>query len=74
MLSVDCGDQVAQWLSRYIFQKETGARLVFLAYPEVFPRLIQVEPRGPWMHKPDGVNLSYIQYLMTIKNRNFLDG
>ena len=63
-MTFDCGDQVAAWLSKYIFQKDNGVRMIYLAYPQVFPCAIEVEPRGPWMHKPDGVitTVNYISY------------
>lgn len=52
----DCGDQAAQWLSQYIFQKDSGARLVHLPYTRVSPRTMKTKPCFPWMRKTDGVN------------------
>lgn len=54
--ATDCGDQVAMWLSQYIFQKDSGARLVHSPYTEVSPRLIKTKAALPWMRKSDGVN------------------
>ena len=51
----DCGDEVALWLSQYIFQKDSGARLAQLPYPEVSPRVVKSKPGHPWMKTTDGV-------------------
>ncbi|KAI9561759.1 hypothetical protein GHT06_012720 [Daphnia sinensis] len=50
----DCGDQAAQWLSQYILQKDSGARLVHLPYPRVSPRPLKTKSCLPWMRKTDG--------------------
>lgn len=51
----DCGDQVSQWLSQYIFQQDTGARLAHLPYPEISPRVVKSKLGHPWMKPKDGV-------------------
>lgn len=55
VVALDCGDQAAVWLSQYIFQKDTGARLVHLGYTPVSPRVVKSKPGHPWMEETDGV-------------------
>ncbi|XP_055684865.1 mitochondrial amidoxime-reducing component 1-like [Lutzomyia longipalpis] len=33
--TIDCGDAVAKWLSKYLLDRDTGVRLVY--YPDTFP-------------------------------------
>ncbi|XP_057376493.1 mitochondrial amidoxime-reducing component 1-like [Daphnia carinata] len=54
----DCGDQAAHWLSQYIFQKDSGARLVHLPYSHVSPRPLKPKSWLPWMRKTDGAVFS----------------
>ncbi len=53
--ALDCGEEAALWLSRFILKKETGARLVY--YPDIkkSPRPIKTKSALPWMRNSDGV-------------------
>jgi uncharacterized protein YcbX len=68
----DCGDQVAQWLSQYLFQKDTGARLVHLSYPEVSPRVMKSKPAYPWMKPTDAVINYTNRFLVITQSVNWL--
>lgn len=69
MEAFDCGDQVAVWLSQYIFQKEVGARLVHLEYTQVSPRVVKSKPGHPWMEKTDGVIFTNITQFIIFETR-----
>ena len=53
-MALDCGDQVAQWLSNQIFDEDSGARLVYYPYSDS-PRRIKAETSLPWLKETDGV-------------------
>ncbi|XP_046441184.1 mitochondrial amidoxime-reducing component 1-like isoform X1 [Daphnia pulex] len=71
----DCGDQVSQWLSQYIFQKDTGARLAHLSYPEVSPRVVKSKLGHPWMKPKDGGVFSDLTpfHLLSVESANDLN-
>ena len=69
-MATDCGDQVALWLSQYIFQKDTGARLVYFPYTKTSPRVVKSKPGHPWMRETDGVIVITRFNLLAARTRN----
>ena len=52
--AVDCGDEVATWLSKYIFKQDSGARLAY--YPsQITSRSVKTKSVHPMMKEKDGV-------------------
>lgn len=43
--TVDCGDDIAKWLSTFLFQEETGLRLVYFPFNKP-PRQVREKNRG----------------------------
>lgn len=54
MSALDCGDDPALWLSRYLFKQDTGARLVHRPYSSKSPRVVKSKAGHPWMSPEDG--------------------
>ncbi|XP_046437969.1 mitochondrial amidoxime-reducing component 1-like isoform X2 [Daphnia pulex] len=71
----DCGDQVAQWLSQYIFQKDSGARLAHLSYPKVSPRVLKSKPGQNWLKPTDAGLFSNATpfHLLSVESANDLN-
>lgn len=69
VLATDCGDEVALWLSQYIFQKDTGARLVYFPYTDKSPRVVKPKPGHPWMRETDGVIVTRFNLLARARTR-----
>lgn len=53
--ALDCGDEAACWLSRYICKQDSGARLVYSPVRDKSPRSVKTNSALPWMTKEDGV-------------------
>jgi len=54
--ALDCGDEVAKWLSQQILNQDSGARLVYYPYSHS-PRSVSTKPTLPFLKETDGVNM-----------------
>jgi len=51
--ALDCGDEVAKWLSQQILNQDSGARLVYYPYSHS-PRSVSTKPTLPFLKETDG--------------------
>ena len=54
--ALDCGDEVAKWLSQEILYQDSGARLVYYPHSHA-ARQVATKLTLPWLRETDGVNI-----------------
>lgn len=70
--AVDCGDEVATWLSKYIFKQDSGARLVY--YPsQITSRSVKTKSVHPMMKEKDGAVFQDLAPFMLMTEESVAD-